>query len=83
VSLYLETDRHAMFLVNGESFEDAAAWVLELLVEGWPWVRLRSEDETAWISEWTVIERGDDGIPTQIGYRGFDGALEVIDNREA
>lgn len=82
MSLYLETKTHNMFLVNCDSFDDAAVVVYGLLAEGYSWVRLRSEDNEDWLSEWTVIERGVDGCPTQIGFRGFDGALEVIDNRE-
>lgn len=82
MSLYLECGPGKITLAECLSYEERAGIVLGMLIAGSPWVRLRSEDNEDWVSEWTVIERGPTGVVKQIGFRGFDGALEVIDNRE-
>lgn len=81
MSLYLEISGGTIDLSSYEDdIDEIALEIMALLGAGEDWVRMRSEDQVDWVSEWTVLERSDGGVPTQIGYRGFDGALELIDN---
>ena len=79
MNLYLEVAAGEIRLEGYENDEEVAELVIALICgHGNDWVRLRSPDHDHWVTEWAVLERNSDDIPTQIGCREFDGEMEVI-----
>jgi len=77
--LYLEVAAGNVFLQGKENEEEVAELVMALICgHGNDWVRLRTTGHEEWHTEWTVLERNSDDLPTQIGCREFDGEMEVI-----
>lgn len=80
MNLTLETATNSADLSEYESETEVAVLVIILLAEGNDWVRLRSSKNDRWYTEWTALERNSDNIPTQIGYRQFDGEMGILTN---
>lgn len=77
--LYLEVAAGHIHLEGYDDENEVAELVIALICgHGNEWVRLRTSGNDNWVTEWTVLERNSDNMPTQVGCREFDGALEVI-----
>lgn len=77
--LYLEVASGDIRLVGFYNEDEIAELVMALICgNGNDWVRLRSSNHSHWSTEWTVLERNSDDIPTHIGCQEFDGELEII-----
>lgn len=79
---FLETPSGTVQLEGDLSAGDIALEVMATLLNDQnPWCRLWVEGQREWLSQWTVMERGDDGCPQWIASSEFDGKASVIDNR--
>ena len=54
--------------------------VMEILLEGEPWVQLHAHHAPGYYTQWTVMTRDEYGVPLQIMCQEFDGNMELISN---
>jgi len=75
----LETPSGNVSLGEDPDHDDIALEIMACLLNDQdPWVRLWYSSDSHWTTQWTVIERNEDGIPVIIASSEFDGETQVI-----
>lgn len=63
--------------------DDVSLIVLQMmLIYGYDWVQVRSDEDPGQVTEWLALERDGQGTVTKIGVREPGGEISVINNRD-